>query len=260
MAETRASDRPGAGAGLTGRETRRVAELIARGARNREAITRPTRSIPGLSIEDARGIRDGVLRLSGQRVRAVCAAPTGEPILLGADAVAAGSVRVLTAGESLEASIVAGVHGVLDAIVDPELHGAEEHAAVLGIAVFRRPFGDGVDTVEDAVCANGGALAAVTAVLIGHGGAPAELDVVSPSGSRTFVVPPLAELLEAAGETATSALATSSHRPSVADAGRIAVLGSVVASGLPLGSADTIAVSASGTRLLEVAADLGQFI
>lgn len=256
------------GAALTRRESRRIAELIVRSSRSRAAMERPSRGLVGLSVGDARIIRDDVVRLSlasGHTVRLICAHPSGEPTFVGGEMLSYGSARILNAEDRLTVSVLAGVRGPVSRLSSASAT-MEGLAIAYGVVVTRQPYGAAEVAVEDLICANGGVLHAAVTVPTDAGEPGGALEIERESGGRlTVSAPDPAALVVDARELLRDADASSTHPSEIqhaldAESGTVTVLGTALTEPLSLDPGSSLSLRAAGAELLKVTADLGHFI
>ncbi|GAA2454472.1 hypothetical protein [Agromyces soli] len=199
------------GAGLSGREVRRLVDLVVTAEREGRQVTALSQMVPGLGPDDARVIRDELLRrrtAAGERAVAIVSVADGEPAFASTTAVVDGTTRVSAAPELL-VQPVAGVH--LDGAALRELlHGSGAPAfapgsARVGLATFRSPFRREESALEDLLAANGGLCGVAVAARPGVDAA----DFALRSGGRLLVsgrAPHASDSWAAALETVVAAL------------------------------------------------------
>lgn len=268
MAKMQGAGEPEAGAALTRRESRRIAELIVRSRRSRQPLERPSRSLLGLSTDDARVIRDDVVRLSlpaGHTVRVICAHPSGEPMFVSGEMLSYGSARVLNAEDRLSVSVLTGLRGPI-ARLGAAAASTEDLAVAFGLVVTRHPYDSGEVAIEDFICANGGVLHAAVTLPATPNALGGELEIEREGGERRLQAQPEFATLVADSRAllrdadAASIHPSEIHRALDADSGTVTVLGTALTEPLPLDPGSSLSLRAAGVELLKVTADLGHFI
>lgn len=162
MTSTHHLERTHRGAGLSGREVRRLVDLVLAAESEGRQVTALSRVVPGLAREDARVVRDELLRrraAAGEPAVAIVSIDGAEPAFASTAVVADGAARITAAPEPF-VQAVAGVH-LSGAALRELLHGSnaprfEPGAARVGLAAFRSPFRHDESGLEDLVAANGG--------------------------------------------------------------------------------------------------------
>ncbi|MFK3677660.1 hypothetical protein ACI2IP_08010 [Microbacterium sp. NPDC090218] len=196
MTTTQHQTRTRHGAGLSGREVRRLVDIVLAADAEQRQIIALSQLIPELAREDARVVRDELIRrreASGDASAAIFVLDGGEPILAGVGAIADGEVSVPAGARGLTVRAVGGVRlsdGALRTLLHESQRPTPEAASVrIGLAVHRIPFAQDGGGADDLVAVNGGlvglALAAPGAdyviradgTVIASGAVPTEADL-----------------------------------------------------------------------------------
>lgn len=196
MTTTQHQTRTRRGAGLSGREVRRLVDIVLAADAEQRQITALSQLIPELAREDARVVRDELIRrreATGDASAAIVVLDGGEPILAGVGAIADGEVSVAAGARGLMVRAVGGVRlsdDALRSLLHDSRRPTPESASVrVGLAVHRIPFAQGGGGPEDLIAVNGGlcglALASPGAdyviradgVVIGSGAVPTQDDL-----------------------------------------------------------------------------------
>jgi hypothetical protein len=162
MTSTENLERTRRGAGLSGREVRRLVDLVLAAESDGRQVTALSRVVPGLNRDDARVVRDELLRrraAANQPVAAIVSINDAEPTFASAAIVGDGRVRVAAAPE-LFVQAVAGVTltqaGLRALMNGAGAQGFEAASARTGLVAFANPFRPDDRGPEDLVAANGG--------------------------------------------------------------------------------------------------------
>lgn len=209
MKRMQVPERPQTSAELTGREIRRLADLVLSSDVQRSMITPLSRMIPGLSREDARLVRDEVIRrriAKGDRSAILIGRDVLDPVILSERIVSATPARISTGSVPLWVRGVVGLRVGSDSIRSA-LRGQGLHTGTaelqLGLEVARLPFGHASVADSDVIAVNGGVSRLVSSISHTHVSAASEFRMLRDGTEMAAGTVPAADVVRQKGEDVT---------------------------------------------------------